>query len=498
MGYNMIMRNIVIVGLLMALLGWFWGQPAEQTVKAVQLNGATVINPSELTELLQPLVGIAYSDERIRQSLTAIEKLYHERGYTLARVVDYSLGADGTLTVVIAEGRVEKVEVVGNRRTRSSVLRRMIGVREGEVYNEYRIQRVRQRLGRFEFLRDAKLGCEPGESVGNTVLLLKVEEERSLDFSIAAGYTSQEGFIGYADLIETNVGGLGHRARIQFQRELRRDPQTGEQSVLKPSYAVQYEAPRFLPGAFNFGVEVYDRDPFYPLFYVDVNHLRRYERRQGFSAYIGLDWRDLFEIRLRYRNDSVSFEDAPSALIDPVSRVRNRGRFQTLGVQVIYDTREGRSFVESGLLGTLWVEQTLAGGDFRFSRVVGEARYYIPLKRSHQFVLRGVVGFGNGDVPLSEQFWIGGYDLLRGYSQDAFHGTRMICGTVEYRFPVLEAVQAGFFVDAGSVWNIGQESKARLRWGAGVGLRFATPIGVIRLDTAYGQRGFVYLSLVSP
>lgn len=495
MGYNNAMRALGVLGCLIGLLVWGCSQP---TVRAVRLDGVSVMPIAELEAPLRSLIGTAPTESQIRDAFKQIENLYHKRGYILARVTDYTLTEDGTLTVTLTEGRIEKIEITGNRRTRAYMLRKLIGIREGEVYNERRIQRIRQNLGRFEFLREAKLGSEPGTTLGTAVLLLNVQEERSFDFSIAAGYTSEEGFVGYADLIETNVGGLGHRARIQFQRELRRDPLTGEQSALRPSYAFQYEAPRFLPGDFNFGFEVYDRNPFYPLFFVDVNHLRRYERRQGISAYIGLDWRDLFEIRLRYRNDFVSFDEAPTELIDPSSRLNNRGRFQALGLQLIYDTRRGLSLVESGFFGTLWAEQTLTGGDFRFMRVGGEARYYLPLPYQHQLVLRGVAGVGSDRLPLSEQFWIGGYDLLRGYSQDAHHGTRMAAGSVEYRFPVLEGVQAGVFVDAGSVWNAGQERRARLLWGAGAGLRFATPIGIIKLDAAYGQRGFVYLSLVSP
>lgn len=487
------MRALWIVGCVVGILACAFSQQ----VRFLQIEGATVIPRAELEALLQPLVGTTPTETQIQQALASIESRYHERGYTLARVSDYTLREDGTLVVTIAEGRIEKIVISGNRRTRTSVLNRLIGVKPGEVYNEARIQRIRQRLGRFQFLRDVKLGSEPGEALGEAVLHLQVEEERSFDFAVAAGYTSEEGFVGYVDFVEHNVAGLGHRLQGQFQREVRRDPLTGEQTAMRPSLSLSYEMPRFLPGSLNFGVELYDRNPFYPLFYVDVNHLRRYERRQGVSAYLGLHWRDLFEIRLRYRNDKVSYDDAPAGLISPTDRLNNRGRFQTLGFQVLYDTRQGGSFVESGFFGMFWVERTLAGGDFQFSRAVGEAQYYIPLANQHQIMLRGTAGVASSGVPLSEQFWIGGYDLLRGYSQDAYHGTRMVVGSAEYRFPVLEGVQAGVFVDAGAVWGDSQQT-AQLRWGVGAGLRFATPIGVIKLDAAYGERGFVYLSLVSP
>lgn len=490
LGYNKGMRTIGVV--LWMLL---WGVVhAQVMVRSVQLEGVSVAPPEQVGASLYRLIGTAPTAEQLQEALQQTEAWYHTRGYTLARVVDYTLDEAGTLRVEIAEGAIEAIEVRGNKRTRTDVLRRLVGIRPGEVYNEERIQRVRQRLGRFPFLRDAKLGAEPADQVGLTNLVLQVEEEQSLDFAVAAGYTSEQGFIGYAEVVETNFAGLGHRARVQWQREQVRNPLTGEYEALRPSYALSYEAPRALPGAFNFGIEAYDRAPFYPVFYADFDTLRRYERRRGATVYVGLDWRELFEIRLRYRADRVDYDDAPANLLSTGERLANRGRFDALGVQVIYDTREGR-FPRSGLYATLLAERTV-GGDFRFTRVMGEARYYIPLPNQHTLMLRGVAGAGSDDMPLSEQFWIGGYDLLRGYDLDEFRGTRMAVGTVEYQFPVLEAVQAAAFVDVGTVWSRGVPfERVPVRLGVGAGLRFASPIGLIRFDLAYGKRGFAYLSL---
>jgi outer membrane protein insertion porin family len=482
-----------VFGLLVLVL-WLGCVSAQTTIRSVQLEGVSVAAPEQVGASLYALIGTAPTDEQLRAALEAVEAWYRQRGYTLARVVDYTLDESGALTVQVAEGVIEQIEVRGNTRTRTEVLRRLLGVRPGEVYNEERLQRVRQRIGRFPFLRDAKLGAEPGERVGATNLLLQVEEERSLDFAVAAGYSSEQGFVGYAELVETNVGGLGHRARIQWQREQVRNPLTGEYEALRPSYSLSYEAPRALPGAFNFGVELYDRAPFYPVFYADLDTVRRYERRRGVAAYIGFDWRELFELRLRYRADRVDYDDAPDALLTPTLRAANRGRFDALGVQVIYDTREGR-FPRTGVYASVLAERAVAG-DFRFTRAVGEARYYIPLRREQTLALRGVAGVASNDAPLSELFWAGGYDLLRGYAQDEFRGNRLVVGSAEYLFPVLEAVQAAVFVDVGAVWSSGTElSDVPVRAGVGAGLLFASPIGLIRLDLAYGKRGFVYLSL---
>lgn len=490
MGYNKAMRIVGVVALSL-LLGYLH---AQITVQSVQFKGVSVAAPEQVGASVYALVGSAPTEAQIRNALQGVEAWYRQRGYTLARVVNYTLDESGALMVEVAEGVIESIEVQGAKRTRPDVLRRLIGVKPGEVYNEERLQRIRQRIGRFPFLRDAKLGAEPAETVGATNLLLQVEEEQSLDFAVAAGYSSEQGFVGYAELVETNVAGLGHRVRLQWQREQARDPVTGEYEALRPSYALSYEAPRALPGAFNFGLELYDRAPFYPVFYADLDTVRRYERRRGFGAYIGLDWRELFELRLRYRSDRVDYNDAPDTLITPGLRAASRGQFDAVGLQVIYDTREGR-FPRSGLYATALVERTV-GGDFRFTRALGEARYYIPLPRESTLELRGVAGVGSDQMPLSELFWMGGYDLLRGYSQDEYRGNRLVVASAEYLFPVLESVQAAVFIDAGAVWNSGTDlANVPLRFGVGAGLRFASPIGLLRLDLAYGKRGFVYLSI---
>ncbi len=490
MGYNTGMRVVGLVALSLVLGCAF----AQVQVQSVAFKGVSVASPEQVGASVYALIGTAPTEPQLRAAFEGVEAWYQQRGYTLARVVDYTLDESGALTVEVAEGVVEAIEIQGAKRTRPEVLRRLVGIKPGEVYNETRIQRVRQRIGRFPFLRTAKLGAEPAETIGATNLLLQVEEEQSLDFAVAAGYNSEQGFVGYAELVETNLAGLGHRVRLQWQREQVRNPLTGEYEALRPSYGLSYEAPRALPGAFNFGFELYDRAPFYPVFYADLDSLRRYERRRGFGAYVGFDWRELFELRLRYRSDRVDYDDAPDTLITPGARAANRGQFDAVGVQVIYDTREGR-FPRSGVYATAIVERAVKG-DFRFTRAFGEARYYIPLPHERTLALRGAAGVGADNLPLSEQFWMGGYDLLRGYTQDEFRGNRLVAGSVEYLFPVLEAVQAALFVDAGAVWSRDADlASTPVRFGVGAGLRFASPIGLLRLDLAYGKRGFVYLSV---
>lgn len=69
-------------------------------------------------------------------------------------------------------------------------------------------------------------------------------------------------------------------------------------------------------------------------------------------------------------------------------------------------------------------------------------------------------------------------------------GNTAVVLSAELRFPspiFAQRMRLGLFVDAGQVWERGQDSTTihGMRITPGVGLRFATPLGPVRVDAAY-------------
>jgi translocation and assembly module TamA len=113
--------------------------------------------------------------------------------------------------------------------------------------------------------------------------------------------------------------------------------------------------------------------------------------------------------------------------------------------------------------------------------------------------LRGVAGTIQGastfQVPPDQRFYAGGSATVRGYKYQSVGpkfasdlnptgGTSLAAATVEYRQRILESFGAAVFVDAGQVGTSSSPFGGQLRVGAGVGARYYTPIGPIRLDIA--------------
>jgi translocation and assembly module TamA len=112
--------------------------------------------------------------------------------------------------------------------------------------------------------------------------------------------------------------------------------------------------------------------------------------------------------------------------------------------------------------------------------------------------LRGLVGSilggSNLSVPPDQRLYAGGSATVRGFSYQSIGpqfpdgspvGAKSVdAATVEWRQRIGEDWGAALFVDAGQASANGSPFSGALRVGAGVGARYYTPIGAVRLDVA--------------
>ena len=103
-------------------------------------------------------------------------------------------------------------------------------------------------------------------------------------------------------------------------------------------------------------------------------------------------------------------------------------------------------------------------------------------------------GSGLASIPATRRFFAGGGGSVRGYAYqeispyndagDATGGRSYATGSFEVRMQVTETIGIVPFLDVGSVSRNNVPNFSDLRMGAGVGLRYMTPFGPLRLDVA--------------
>ena len=185
----------------------------------VQILGNQLIPTDDLLIVVQGLIGKPESITRISKVLDFIEKKYHESGYLLARITDIAIDPDGTLTIKLDEGVIDKVVIKGNAKTKERYIKRFIpNLASGEPYNELLLVQDFRSLNGTGLFDDIKRTLTPSEtSPGKYNLNIDVVEKRSSSFGFGGGVNTLNGVFANFGFNNNNLFGEGKNFSFNSQ-----------------------------------------------------------------------------------------------------------------------------------------------------------------------------------------------------------------------------------------------------------------------------------------
>ncbi len=394
-------------------------------------------------------------------------------------------------------GFVERIEITGNTRTADRVVRREFRLAEGDPFNAAQIRRSRQRIRDLGYFGNVEITPVQGSRPDRVVLNTSVQERPTGEISLGGGFSTDSGFLADFGIRERNFLGSGVDARLQTLLAQRRSQL--DFSVTDPAFL-----DRNLSAGFD-------------LFYIqrDLQNVASYsERRFGGAIRAGYEFnerlRQSWNYSLVQRNVYSVQEDASPSIREQVGSTL----LSQLGQTIAYDVRDSRIEPRSGYIVRLGSDFAGIGGDVNYVRLRGDVAGYIPLERifgdqDYVLALQAGVGWlnpwGGRDERIIDRFFLGG-DNLRGFelggagprdtsTGDPLGGRVIWTQTTELRFPLPVPSEIGLlgraFVDVGSLSGLPSRTSATNpnvvddsapRVGAGVGVSWRTPLGLINID----------------
>jgi len=449
-------------------------------------------------------VGAIARSSSILQAEQAVLESWHNQGYAKAQVTRRNVIADHQthqieVDIEITPGSLAHYGDVNINNTSpdahmdKAYIAWMSGLESGSIYDPRQIKGAAKRLARLDVFRSATINeAETIAEDGSLPISINVQERAPRRFGAGASYATLDG-AGFEDYwLHRNL--FGHAERLRFDAKISGIGSNQDNSFHPENYSYQLGASFTRPG-----ILTPDTD-FISSLKANREVLENYTAT---GLYLQSGLTHIFNDQLQAR------------LVFDASRIRTKDdyfgsrNFTLVGLdgRVEFDNRDDAKNAKSGLYAQATLKPIY---EAEYGHVIAastiEGRIYYKIDQQGRFVLAGrgkigaIIGATPQHIPSNMLFFAGGGGSVRGFGYrnigiisptgEVIGGRSLLETAGEARVEVTQDIGLVGFVDAGQV---GEQSypdfSNSLKWGAGLGLRYNTGLGPLRLDVARPLNG---------
>ncbi|QQR88739.1 MAG: outer membrane protein assembly factor BamA [Myxococcales bacterium] len=471
-----------------------------------------------------------FSSTTIQKDLLEITRMYRDEGYAKAVVRPETKLDHGKrivdINVSIARGPkvyVERINIRGNTRTADEVIRREMRLLEGELYNQSKLDRSKERIMQLGYFERVDFSESAGTADDRLTVNVEVAERSTGTFQIGAGFSSIESFILTAQVQQQNIFGRGQSLSLQLQL-----------SGIRQLAQLRFVEPYFLDTEWTMAIDAYKTSRQFSAFNQDraggrlaFGHPIFHENLQLFGQYT-LEYVDISSRTSGFFGTS-SAQGFNIFQRLPLANLFRAGITSSATATLTWDSRDNRLFPAEGVYASLSSEvaDEVLGSNNTFIRHRLFGRYYYPLFNKN-VVLKlntelGLITSRNPrGVPIFERFYLGGMLDVRGYylrtlgpriglprSTDpngiapaqgvVVGGNLQAFYNLELEFPIVKpiGIRGVVFTDGGNTWNLEDALCQAPQPSVGDPSTDACSNDFWRLRTSWGF-GFRWISQVLP
>jgi outer membrane protein insertion porin family len=481
------------------------------------------VDSQSLERFVQLRAGDVYNATLVDKTVDSIARELARLGYAFADVRPHGQRDEATHQIALAftvddapKVYVERIDVVGNTRTRDYVIRREFDIGEGDPYNHALIERGERRLNRLGYFKKVHISTRPGSTPDRVIVTVQVDDQPTGSISLTGGYSTTAGFLAEVAFTETNFLGRGQYIRASIS--------AGQYAR---GWGLSFTEPYFLDQRIAAGFDVFHKEQ-------DENTWALYDTwSTGVNLRIGVPITDEFTVQPNYsiyqsqikvpNSDSRPYDDCPAPFSQggtgwyppgysgdqsgnitssfnclsngeasvAIKQAAKDGAILTslAGYSLIWDSIDDRKNPTSGIYANFHQDFAGLGGDSHFVRETFDGKYYYPITDDLTGLLHLQGGridqIGGGYLPLTDTFNLGP-SLVRGFapggigardvadpnsiSGNGLGGTTYVGASAELQFPIFGlpkevGLKGALFADAGTLFGFqGQKNYSDL-WG---------------------------------
>lgn len=456
-------------------------------VSSVEFSGNKIFSDDVIKRRITMVPNTPFSKETLTRDILSLSELYSENGYAVATITP-ELIPDETkklvaVTIKIDEGdrySIGRIEISGNTKTRDKVIRREVRLDEGDVFNSSLLRRSYERINNLNYFETVEIIPKPRPEEKLVDLDVRVKEKPTGFLSVGGGYSSVDKLIGMVDLTQANLFGKGQLLKIRGE--------LGGQSAF---YDISFRDPWFMDKEISFSASLYNL----------TREYIEYKRKAfGFGFGFGKSLSEYVRGEIAYKIEQATIYDVADDASVIIKDQKGTKITSSITPFVVRDSRDNYLDPSRGSRNSIYFTYAGIFGDNYFVKSEIDSAWFFPLGKTTA-MLRGRFGVARGiwgkELPLYERFYVGGLYTVRGLdfaeagpkdpkTGDAIGGTEELIFNVEYIFPIITDIKLKgvVFLDVGNAYEDFDEF-GTLRYTTGVGVRWISPFGPIRVEWGY-------------
>lgn len=448
-----------------------------------------------------------FDQQKVNAVYESLLEYYASAGYPFAKLGLENININGnaiSASLSIDRGLVyyiDTIQVYGDIKLSKNFLTHYLEIKEHDIYEQDKIDRIDQRLAELPFLNQYQPHNIAMLNTG-AELNLYLQSRKSSQVNLLVGFLPadpQKGgkllITGEANLNLKNPFGNGETLSINWQQLQAKSPRLN----------LAFQRPYLFNSALglNINFELYKRDSFF------------LNLRSQAGLQYNISSKQLFTVFVQFNQTNILSVD--TNIVKITKRLPDVSDMSTLGLSFQYDLnttnyrfnpkggnelqflmgfgkkklRENTSILQikdpSFDYASLYDTVKLNSYFFRFT--FAGARYF-PLGKQATFKAALHAGFlQSPNYYDNELYQIGGFRLLRGFNEESIYTHRYAVGTGEYHYLLDKNSWFYVFADYGyAAYKSNSTSFDHTYLGVGTGLAFETKTGVFNIAYAVGKR----------
>lgn len=458
-------------------------------VGAIEFAGDLIFPKEDLLKVLKTRSGDVFRITRFYEDVMKITDMYQDKGFAFCEVTPLTAIDESANKVNVTfnmaknqEVFFNRINIVGNKRTRDKVVRRELKFAEGDRFSITNIKDSKKKLKNTTFFKDTDFKVVKTDDPKKVNVDLTIEEKPTGTFTVGAGYSTSEKVIASGSISEENFLGTGRRLSLE---------------AALSSYTTEFRFSYLEPYIFDKNISA----GFTAFNFKRIMDTYDYKKTGGYGTLIK-PLTDDIKATLRYRLENIDVSDVESYASTYIKQQEGVSLTSSLTFALQKNSIDDILNPTKGVNAGISIEAAGGplGGDNYFVAFNVFYGRYIPIKfMESSFFLKGtygtIGGYSGREVPITEKFYVGGLNSIRGFrygeagpmdeNDEPVGAKNQLFFNLEWIFPIYKpaGVKGVIFTDTGAGfdnWN-----NLRMRTSAGLGIRWFSPLGPIRLELGF-------------